>query len=498
MLIPRPILLLLLGLAVSSGCTRAAPGPRIEGGVTNVLFVVIDTLRADHLSCYGYGIETSPNLDALSANGVRFANVFSTSSWTRPGMATLFTGLYPRTVGVYEERFDRLPEDAVTLAERLSDAGYRTLAVNSNPNLNAVFGFAQGFDAHLDAGVVWKWMEAEGDLVSFGDGEHPLQAAEEVTDLALATLEHHLEPDVPFYLQVIYIDPHLPYEPPRRDRNAMRRAGSGHADYDGEVHYIDRELQRLLDALAERGLLEDTLVIVTSDHGEGLDSHPGVPDSAIHGTTLYDSVTHVPWILSHPALPRGLALEELTSTLHITPTVMGLLGWPIEGELPGISLAPLITGSGPVELPDHVISETDWRRHRKVSVRTARQRFVRNDDCLLYQEQAVHEGKRLTEEQITALGDVPPVELYGTGRPEDLPRNRAAAEPELAARLAAHLLSFDQQFVRQPPLNRSSLDVLTLGDGTLVREAPRDEDPEIDAGTLERLRALGYLGGSDE
>ena len=498
MALQRRTLLLLLGLAVAGGCTRGASAPRLEGGVTSVLFVVIDTLRADRLSCYGYGVETSPHLDALAAQGVRLSSVYSTSSWTRPGMATLFTGLYPRTVGIYEERFDALPEEVVTLAERLSERGYQTLGVTSNPNINEVFGFVQGFDAHLDAGVVWDWMEAEAESIRFGVGEHPLQAAGEVTDLALATLDHHLEPGRPFYLQVVYIDPHLPYEPPRADRVAMRKAGSTQPGYDGEVHYVDGELQRLLEALEQRGLLEDTLVVVTSDHGEGLDDHPGVPDSAVHGTTLYDSVTHVPWILSHPALPRGLVLEQLVSTLHVMPTIMDLLGWPLTGELPGISLAPLITGAGGVALPDHVISETDWRRHRKLSVRTLEQRLVRNDDCRLYQEQGTHEGKRLTDQQRAALGDVPPLELYGTQLAEDLPLNGAATATDAVARLSAQLEAFEQRFARRTPLNRSSGDVLVLGDGTVVREAAPQQDPQIDAATLDRLRALGYLDGSDE
>lgn len=122
----------LLGLLLASG----GCGPRLDAEKTNLLLIVVDTLRADHLGAWGYPYATSPNLDRLASEGVRFARYHSTSSWTRPGFATLLTGLYPRQAGIYEERFDRLPADVNTLAERLRGAGYRTFGVNSNPSID--------------------------------------------------------------------------------------------------------------------------------------------------------------------------------------------------------------------------------------------------------------------------------------------------------------------------------------------------------------------------
>ena len=132
---------------------RSERGGTETGLRSDVVLIIVDTLRADHLGAWGYERPTSPTLDALAGEGVRFSQFYSTSSWTRPAMASMLTGLYAREVGVYEERYDVLPQDVVTLPERLQSVGYRTLGVTSNPNINAWFGFDQGFDAYLDRGA---------------------------------------------------------------------------------------------------------------------------------------------------------------------------------------------------------------------------------------------------------------------------------------------------------------------------------------------------------
>jgi arylsulfatase A-like enzyme len=501
----RPHPLLCATATLLAACS--AGGPAIEGGRTNVLLVVIDTLRADHLGCYGYPHDTSPTIDALAKGGVQLDAFYSTSSWTRPGMATLFTGHYPRTVGIYQERYDKLPPSATTLAERLQERGYRTLGITSNPNLNEVFGFAQGFDAHLDAGVVWKWMEPGEENAVMKYREDNLDDARTVTDRALAALDRDAARAQPFYLRVVYIDPHVPYAPPTHHQRAVAKTGSSFQGYDGEIRFADAQLGRLLDGLDERGLLADTLVIVTSDHGEGLASHPNVPGADGHGTTLYDSTTHIPLVLAHPALPAGFRISSLASSIHLVPTVMDLLGWPVvDGGLPGRSLAPLVAGEvrdfdGDPRgqwsaLPDAVFSETEWRRNRKVAVRTREARLVRNDDCRAYQEDGIHKGPRLSDEQRAALTRVPALELYAGGGPEDLPANRATGQPVAAARLEGLLQEWEQETARAAPLNRSSTDVLTLGDGRVVPTGSGGADGsevELDPATLERLRTLGYI-----
>ena len=474
----------LLVAALAAACSGE---PGIEGGRTNVLLIVIDTLRADHVGAYGYPFETSPNFDRLASEGVQLDWFFSTSSWTRPGMATLFTGEYPRTVGIYMEAFDALPPEALTLAERLSERGYRTIGITANPNLNEDFGFAQGFDEHLDAGFAWAWMKPEVD--DSRELEDKLDGAREITDRALAAVDRGT--GEPFYMRIVYIDPHGPNAPPPAHLAVVKDSPT--PNYDGEVRYADAEIGRLLDGLAERGLLEDTLVIVTSDHGEGLSSHPEVPKSEGHGTTLYDSTTHIPLVLRHPALPSGRRVEQLASSIHLVPTLLDLLGWPAgEGEFPGRSLAPLIRGEvEQLELPAGVFSETEWRRYSKVSVRTATHRLIRNDDCAMFQREGTFKGPGISENQRKAFTLVPGVELYRTPGPESPTRNRAEVDRETASDLASLLLAWEEATPRAAPLGRAEDSVLTLGDGRVVPLGRGEVD--LDPETIERLRALGYL-----
>ena len=473
-----------------------------------MLLVVIDTLRADHLGAWGYPVETSPRLDALAAAGVRFHHFFSNSPWTRPSMASLLTGHYPRTTGVYEEKFDALADSLTTLAERLLARGYLTLGVTANPNINAWFGFDQGFDRYGDSGLEWKWIV--GDAAA-GDPEAPPGERSQAVDAtsttnqvlaALAAQASRLERS-PFYLQVLYIDPHRPYRPPPRHRDAVRRA-SRFPSYDGEIRYVDAEIGRLLDGLRAQGLLEDTLVAVTADHGEGLGDHPSVPFSATHGSTLYDSVLHVPLIIWHPDLPRGRVVEELASSVDLLPTIMDLLGWPIPaGEVAGHSLASLIRGEGPApELPEVVVAETDWRITSKVSVRSATRRYVRNDDCLAYQQEHAFEGRALDERQRTFLR-IPPVELddvQGDAPEDPASRGLFEREPEVAASLAGELERWERRAPARPPLRRSAEDVFTRGDGTVVPAVPAEAAgrQRPGPGLSEQLRALGYLGEPGE
>ena len=129
--------------------TVAKPESVLAG--SNVLFIIMDTLRADRLGSYGYKIDLSPNLDKLASEGVRFETHIANCSWTRPSMGAIFTGHYPRTLGLYEEKFDKLSEEFITIAERFKAKGYGTYGVTSNPNTNALFGFAQGFDEYGEA-----------------------------------------------------------------------------------------------------------------------------------------------------------------------------------------------------------------------------------------------------------------------------------------------------------------------------------------------------------
>jgi arylsulfatase len=474
-----------------AGCWTSKP--RIEGGETNLVLIIVDTLRADHLHTYGYPFDTSPVIDELAAKGVQFEKYFSTSSWTKPGVATILTGEYARSVGVYEEQFDTLPEEAVTLAERLQAKGYRTVGVTANPNTNRIFGYAQGFDVYSDSTKVWSWMKKSSRNVK----NDSLASAGDITSLAIELLDSEIVGSkAPFFIQLLYIDPHSPYTPPRKHLKVMKKANSDHPGYDGSIRYADAQIGRFLKALESRGLREDTLIVVTSDHGEGLDSHPNTPNSKYHGTHLYDSNIHVPLVLNHPALETH-RVNKITSAISLVPTIMDLMGWPIaDGELPGRSAATLVRKQGGAGLPAEIYAETDWRHNRKVAVRTADSKFIRNDDCELFQETGAHEGRTLTSKQRAALTKVPPEEYYVLDeRHEDVQRNgikKAKSKPVGALRSA--LTVWERKTPSRPPLNRSAADVMTMADGTVIPTVHEGgPEPVIDDATMNALRALGYM-----
>lgn len=491
MILPPLLLPLLLA------CRADPPAPtrslELKGGATNILLVVFDTTRADHLSSYGYPIPTTPNLDALAQDGIRFSQYLSNSSWTRPGFASLLTGRYPREVGIYEEEFDTLPDDVVLLPERLKEKGYLTLGVSSNPNVDTIFGFNQGYDTYLDATVVWKHARKGKEQTLLGQGSGYLDDATLVNQRTLELLDQNKDAlkEKPYFLHMIYIDPHAPLHPPDEDKAAV--AGSEYVDYDGELHQADAEFGRLLQEMRSRGLLDNTLIIVTSDHGEGLKSHPGIPLSNTHGPTLYESVLQVPLIISHPLLPKGKVIDDLASAIDIVPTLLDLLGWPLSEAMPGLSLAPLLRGDGTLNRPPYVFAETDFRYNQKVAIRTPTHKYIWNEDCARYLADGTHEGKELDNLYLKHFAVVPPEELYKNGKKEIPARqDRSDTEPGTATVLAAMLQEWQATTTARPPLRRDPEDVLMKGDGTVLKMG--GDAVELDENTRKSLEALGYLG----
>lgn len=296
----------------------------------NVLLVTLDTTRADHLGCYGYGRDTSPELDAFAKGAVVFDLAYSTSSWTLPAHASLFTGRFPTSHGA---RFDAdgplllsqaIPDDPVaravranplaasdpTLAELLRDAGYRTGAVVAGPWMMRVFGLDRGFDHYDDENIGSR---------AGRDGSEVSQRAIEFLDAST---------DAPFFLFLNYFDPHMPYTPPDEFRDLFVSEGEkadAVALYDAEIRYMDQQLGRVLDHLKATGKADDTLIVVTADHGELLGEHGRYR----HGHTLFEEDIRVPLILKFPRgelLPtRSNAPVQLTDVM---PIVLGRLGLP--------------------------------------------------------------------------------------------------------------------------------------------------------------------------
>ena len=276
----------------------------------NLLLITIDTLRADHLGCYGDGQAATPVLDALAARGTRFATAVAHVPLTTPSHACILTGLLPLRHGIRDNGGFALPAGLPTLATVTKDAGYRTAAFVSGFPLDRRFGLDRGFDTY-------------DDRLPYGDdprrAAYVERRADATTDAALRWLEaldpHDRRPWLAF---VHYFDPHAPYDPPaeyRTGRFALH-------PYDGEIAFVDAQLGRLLRWLDAHGLAGRTVVLATSDHGESLGEH----GEDTHGVFVYDATLLVPWIMAGPGVPPGRVAQTVARGIDVTPTLLDLAG----------------------------------------------------------------------------------------------------------------------------------------------------------------------------
>jgi len=316
------VLWALLALACNRVDTAAGPGARGTSALPSVLLVTIDTLRADHVGAYGAGFAHTPTLDGLAARGLRFETVIAPAPITLPSHASLFTATRPPRHGVRHNGTFRLGETLPTLAERFRAAGHATGAVVGSVVLLRRHGLDRGF-GHYDDRI--------GGRRRAGTAGYAERTATEVSDAALRWLAEH--GGGPFLLWVHYYDPHQEHRaPPAFARRFPDRP------YDAEVAYVDHELGRLLGTLADRGRLRDTLVAVTSDHGESLGEH----GEASHGMTLYDAALRVPWLLAGPGVPEGRVVSGIARTIDVAPTLLSMAGLdPLPGA-DGEDLSPFL------------------------------------------------------------------------------------------------------------------------------------------------------------
>ncbi len=306
-------------------------------GRYNILLVTVDTLRADHLGCYGDPRASTPAMDRLAADGVLFEHAETAVPVTLPAHVSILTGTYPAFHGVRNNGSYRLGPRAQTLAEILKGYEYRTAAVISGYPLVTRFGLSQGFDSYDDR----LPPETERQL---GFRE---RKAEEVTRAGTAWLDANGSQR--FFLWLHYFDPHAPYSPPSPFAERFARS-----PYDGEIAYVDAELGQVLEKIRALGLAEKTLVVLVSDHGEGLGDH----GEATHGVFLYESTLRVPMILSLPGtLPRGRRVATPVRTIDLLPTILRLVDLPEPDEVQGTSLLPL-TSRRPPDLLLKSVSES--------------------------------------------------------------------------------------------------------------------------------------------
>lgn len=424
--------LCIVGL-IAVTCALARPAPQMQAldARPNVLLITLDTLRADRIGAYGYPSATTPNLDRLAREGVRFADATSQSPLTGPAHAALLTGIHPGRLGIRNNASTPISGDVVTVAESLKNAGYRTGAFIGAFVVDRAYGFGQGFDV-FDAAFDSFRQEVKIQV------QRP---AAEVVDPALAWMST-VPAGSPFFAWVHLYDAHTPYAAP-----APFGAKFKARPYDGEVAYVDAQVGRLLSALRASGTLDRTIVAVVGDHGEALGEH-GEDD---HGIFLYEAVMRIPWIMRLPAASRqaaGRVINEQVRSIDLTPTLLELTGASNGGAMDGESLRGILRGTSRSD-PPASYSET-W--YPQLHFGWSRLRAIR-----------VGEWKYI---------DAPRPELYDLRTDRAERRNVISTRGSVGARMAAELDGIEKSFAA----------------------AARAEAPQPDAETIARLRSLGYVG----
>jgi len=328
-----------------------------KGRKPNLLVITIDTLRADYLGCYGYDRPTSPRIDGFARDAVLFEKAFCQSPETLPSHASIFTGLYPRTHKAISHESVVAPE-ALTLAEVLKDSGYTTGAMISSHVLDTKYGLNQGFDTYVPIHY----------LASERQREEMLRREQDpTTDMAIDWLRKNK--NAKFFLWVHWFHPHRAYDPPPRYKQMFAGDYAGPAVdqnefamkvwqeridippkdvaymrglYAGEVAFTDAQVGRVLDELAGLGLLDNTVVVITSDHGEILYEHEYYFG---HDIALYDECTLVPLIVRIPGEGTpGRRVPGLVQSIDIFPTVLEALSIKPPRPVEGKTLVPLVEG----------------------------------------------------------------------------------------------------------------------------------------------------------
>lgn len=362
-------------VAVALISSQALPAtPLARGGkheVRRVILLSVDTLRRDAVSAFGTPAVQTPAIDRLAGDGVVFRNMYASSSWTLPSFASMFTGLTTRGHGVVMST-TALPDTVVTLAERFRDAGYETHALVANAILAPHRGFAQGFQRyHLPEGSASSQSPVSlGEYLASFARYQPLAVETATHDLTTAAIRWvQSRRDRDFFLWVHYLDPHLPYSPPRRFVEKMNmhdemgylleitsatrpttdlfatpeRRLWARSLYDGEVRHVDNEIGRFLDALRDADLYDDTLIIFAVDHGEEFWDHDGFE----HGHTLYSELVGVPLIFKTPRAATPRVVDDPVGGYDVAPTVLELCGLRAVEAPRAVSLVPYLTGATP-------------------------------------------------------------------------------------------------------------------------------------------------------
>lgn len=424
----------------------------------NILFLMLDTLRADHLSGYGYERQTSPVLDEFAKQNLKAAFALSAAPWTPASVASMLTGMYPSSHGMMppndrilaKKGFARLSDNLETLPEVLQRLGYTTAGVSPNPWITQQFGYTQGFEQFF-----------------FIDREPANKIAESGREIIEAW--NKKGNTKPFFLYLHFIDPHDPYAPPagydtKFSGGLLQSPFTYTADmqqkinlYDGEISFLDSELGKFFNWLKDKKLYDDLMIVIVSDHGEQFMEH----GDERHGYKLYNEEVHIPLMLkTGRAKDSGRVITETVSTVDIFPTILERLGNKAPSTLPGISL-----------LNDEAIQS---------------RRGILSEIRRVYDMKAVTDrpGSRL-------MMDVP----YDQKDPEPAKSLQAWVTPRVIG-----VFDSQREYACMKPVQNKALEARLKGTfdelhtsalRTLV--APSGRAEEIKDETLEQLKSLGYL-----
>jgi choline-sulfatase len=306
-------------VCLSALCAAAAPA-----SAPNVVVITIDTLRADHVGCYGDKDIKTPNIDALAQEGVRFERAFTPVPVTLPAHSALFTGTYPLRSGMHDFADNKLSPSQPTLASVLKENGYATGAVIGSAVLDSRFGLNHGFDFYYDHFDFSRLQESNLDEME--------RSGDAVADQAIDWLDKNDQKK--FFLWMHLYDPHYPYRPPSPYSEQYKDR-----PYDGEIAFADSQVGRLIRELKERGVYQNTVIILTGDHGESLGEH----GEKTHGFFIYNSTLHIPVIIRVPGESSARTVSDLVSLPDLMPTVLAFLKIDAPSDVQGRSLLPLMT-----------------------------------------------------------------------------------------------------------------------------------------------------------
>jgi arylsulfatase A-like enzyme/Tfp pilus assembly protein PilF len=407
----------------------------------NVVLITIDTLRADHVGCYGYKQIKTPNIDGLAAHGARFERAFAVVPVTLPSHASMLTGTYPMLSGIHDFSGNKLSPLQPTLASVLKQAGYQTGAVIAAAVLDSRFGLNQGFDFYYDHFDFSRLDEANLDQM-----ERPGNV---VADVALDWLAKNSQKK--FFLWMHLYDPHYPYHPPEpysREYAAQ--------PYDGEIAFADEQVGRLVRYLKEKGIYQNTVIVLCGDHGESLGEH----GEKTHGFFIYNATMHVPLIIRLPENAAVRTVADPVSLVDLMPTVLGAVGLEAPSQVQGRSLLP--------ELRADLHHDDQAGRDRVLYGETFLPRLHFNWSEL-----------RGSENTKYHFIDAPRPELYDLAKDPGEVRNLFTEKKAVAEEMRAKLAGMIRDYSAGKELA---------------------EKTGLDPALMERLKALGYAGfsgGSD-